>query len=171
MLVLIWAKTWFTRGITVLFIALIIACYFIPEPAGAWVMRLFVLFLGCARALHVKRTLGLSVQARDCFMVRRGVLAESCAARTRALTYLRTSSCARSTRATPASLLSCGGAPQHMRCTWLTAPAQPHQPRLSSLSEEPVCRCLPPQGWGVVWVLISLLLMAGGVLAGLAFFK
>jgi hypothetical protein len=36
----------FTRGMTVLFIALIIACYFIPEPAGAWVMRLFVLFLG-----------------------------------------------------------------------------------------------------------------------------
>ncbi len=64
MLVLIWAKTWFTRGMTVLFIALIIACYFIPEPAGAWVMRLFVLFLGCARALHVLRAcLASAVQA------------------------------------------------------------------------------------------------------------
>lgn len=46
-LVLVWAKTWFTRGMALLFIALIIACYFMPDPAGAWVMRLFILFLGC----------------------------------------------------------------------------------------------------------------------------
>ena len=33
------------------------------------------------------------------------------------------------------------------------------------------CRCCPPQGWGIVWAMISLILMGGGILAGIAAFK
>lgn len=45
LLVLIWAKNWFARGMTLLFIAVIVALYFIP---GNWAIRYFVLFVGCA---------------------------------------------------------------------------------------------------------------------------
>lgn len=43
LLILIWAKNWFARGMTLLFIAVIIALYFIP---GNWAIRYFVLFVG-----------------------------------------------------------------------------------------------------------------------------
>ena len=32
------------------------------------------------------------------------------------------------------------------------------------------CRCLPPQGWGILWAVISVLLMGAGILAGIAAF-
>ncbi|KAK9840917.1 hypothetical protein WJX81_000177 [Elliptochloris bilobata] len=109
-LVLIWAKTWFTRGMSLLFIALIIAAYFIPDPAGAWVMRLFILFLGVMCGLYA---------VFDIFedLVMRKV----------------------------------------------------NESDASKFAE--LWGCCPAQGWGLVWALISLIFMAGGVLAGLAFFK
>ena len=90
MLVLVWAKTWFTRGMTVLFIALIIACYFIPEPAGAWVMRLFVLFLGCARALPMLRAcLAFALQAMGLPLGCGGACAQSHVRHLRVLRHIR----------------------------------------------------------------------------------
>ena len=33
-----------------------------------------------------------------------------------------------------------------------------------------VRRCCPPQGWGVLWAVISIVLMGAGILAGIAAF-
>jgi hypothetical protein len=42
-LVLIWSKNWFARGITIVFIVIIVLLYFVP---GGWAVRYFVLFVG-----------------------------------------------------------------------------------------------------------------------------
>ena len=43
-----WSRKIFTVVMCLLFVALIIACYFIPNPAGGEIMRYFILFVGCA---------------------------------------------------------------------------------------------------------------------------
>lgn len=46
LLVLWWSRKIFTVIMSLIFVALIIACYFIPQPAGGEIMRYFVLFIG-----------------------------------------------------------------------------------------------------------------------------
>ena len=48
LLVIFWSRKIFTVVMCLLFVALIIACYFIPNPAGGEIMRYFILFVGCA---------------------------------------------------------------------------------------------------------------------------
>ncbi len=48
LLVIFWSRKVFTVVMCLIFVAAIIGCYFIPNPAGGEIMRYFVLFVGCA---------------------------------------------------------------------------------------------------------------------------
>ena len=48
LLVIFWSRKVFTVIMCLVFVAAIIACYFIPNPAGGEIMRYFILFVGCA---------------------------------------------------------------------------------------------------------------------------
>ena len=51
LLVIFWSRKLFTVVMCLIFVAAIIACYFIPNPAGGEIMRYFVLFVGYALLL------------------------------------------------------------------------------------------------------------------------
>ncbi len=46
LLVLWWSRKIFTVIMSLVWVAAIIVCYFIPQPVGGEVMRYFVLFIG-----------------------------------------------------------------------------------------------------------------------------
>ena len=46
LLVIFWSQRIFTVIMCLIFVVAIIACYFIPNPAGGEIMRYFVLFVG-----------------------------------------------------------------------------------------------------------------------------
>ena len=48
LLVIFWSRKVFTVVMCLVFVAAIIGCYFIPNPAGGEIMRYFILFVGCA---------------------------------------------------------------------------------------------------------------------------
>eukprot|EP00884_Botryococcus_braunii_P002278 jgi/Botrbrau1/12050/Bobra.0295s0006.1 len=107
LLVLIWAKNWFARGITLLFIVIIILLYFIP---GGWAIRYFVLFVGVMSAMYSIWDIMEDLVFRK--------VNESDAAQFAEL-----------------------------------------------------CRCCPAQVYGIIWAIVSVAFMGGGILAGLYFFK
>lgn len=47
LLVIFWSRKVFTVVMCLVFVAAIIGCYFIPNPAGGEIMRYFILFVGC----------------------------------------------------------------------------------------------------------------------------
>ena len=51
LLVIFWSRKIFTVVMCLIFVAAIIACYFIPNPAGGEIMRYFILFVGYALLL------------------------------------------------------------------------------------------------------------------------
>ena len=55
LLVIFWSRKNFTVVMCLIFVAAIIACYFIPNPAGGEIMRYFVLFVGYALLLPLQR--------------------------------------------------------------------------------------------------------------------
>jgi hypothetical protein len=46
LLLIFWSRKIFTIFMSLLFVAIIIACYFIPQPVGGEIIRYFVLFIG-----------------------------------------------------------------------------------------------------------------------------
>ena len=48
LLVIFWSRKVFTVIMCLVFVAAIIGCYFIPNPAGGEIMRYFILFVGYA---------------------------------------------------------------------------------------------------------------------------
>ena len=58
LLVIFWSRKLFTVIMCLIFVAAIIACYFIPNPAGGEIMRYFVLFVGYAPLLALHCSMG-----------------------------------------------------------------------------------------------------------------
>ncbi|CAK0781201.1 hypothetical protein CVIRNUC_005311 [Coccomyxa viridis] len=109
LLVIFWSRKLFTVVMCLIFVAAIIACYFIPNPADGEIMRYFVLFVGVMSCTY-------SIWDIIDDLVMRKV----------------------------------------------------NNSDATKFAE--ISRCLPPQGWGILWAAISVLLMGAGILAGIAAF-